>query len=209
MSGHASGAEDARRPRSRRTGPRGREDGVSCGRPWRSSRISRSARDRVLLHRRVDLVAAELRPLEQRRQPADRVAARGEAEQDAAQVLDRRLALPSLEAVPRASTAFHPRVRGDHGATRVGLGLEVVDRVADRRGERRRRRSSGRRTRSGAVPCGGAAQRTTNRRRRRRAGRRRPRARSTGTWAGTWLQRRARGARLARVRRARARQVEC
>ena len=84
--------------------------------------------DRVLLHRRVDLVSAELRLLEQSRQPLDRVGAGGQPEQDAPQILERRLARQPAQAVP-AEHAFHPRVRRDHGPPRVRLGLEVVDRV--------------------------------------------------------------------------------
>ena len=56
------------------------------------------------------------------------------SEQDAPKVLDRRLARRALKAVA-AEHRFHPRVRRDHGPARVGLGLEVVDRVADRRSE--------------------------------------------------------------------------
>ena len=121
--------------------------------------------DRVLLHRDVDLVPAELRLLEEAGQACDRVGARGEPEQDPSQVLDRRLARHAAKPVA-SEHRLHPRVGGDHGAARVGLGLEVVDRV-DRSSRRGPRRHSTRAARLRTRACASATGRPRRRRRRR------------------------------------------
>ena len=114
----------------------------------------------------------------------------GEPEQDAPQVLERRLARQPAQAVP-GEHAFHPRVRGDHGAAGVRLGLEVVDRVGHLRGQVR---GDGR----GAVERHGAAalappvarvERGAGRRRSRRARSRRRSTRTAGCTSTAGLAR--------------------
>ena len=71
-------------------------------------------------------MVAEFRLLEEAGQPLDRCDACGQSEQEALQVLGRRLTRLPAQAVP-AEDAFHPGVRRDDGAARVRLGLEIVD----------------------------------------------------------------------------------
>jgi hypothetical protein len=77
------------------------------------------------------VTVAEPRDLEQVRQRADRLGRHHQSAQRAVDVLERRLGRPARHAAPR-ERAFHPRVGADDRAPRVGLTLDVVDRIVDR-----------------------------------------------------------------------------
>ena len=143
--------------------------------------------DRLLLHLRPHIVRRRTSPMEQRRQARDgalgRELARGRAS---------RYSSGASDGVPRAARgrehALQPGVRRDHGAPRIALGPQVVERRLEHVVERLARRLVVGGSR-GASPA--AARRATRRRaqRERAPGRRRPgqtrtRARSRPRRAG-------------------------
>ena len=90
--------------------------------------------DRILFMSTVDRVVAELRLLEQARQPADGFERVVRPSRMRCRYSSRGLARTAAEPVA-AEDALHPRIRRDYGAARIGLGLEIVDRIAQRAGD--------------------------------------------------------------------------
>src|SRR5689334_25384885 len=81
--------------------------------------------DRVLLHRRVDLVRAVLRALEEPRQTAYGPPAHVQAVERALDVLERRLRFLPRDPVGRKGL-LHAAVGIDNGRARVALGIEIL-----------------------------------------------------------------------------------
>ena len=92
--------------------------------------------DCLLLHLRRHIVSRELRPCEERRQARGGAAADLEVGEDALQVLIGCLGRAAGEPVG-GERALHASVGGDHGASRVRLGPEVVERLLQHVGEAR------------------------------------------------------------------------
>ena len=86
--------------------------------------------DRLLLHRRVDVVVRELSLREQARQARDGVGVGCEVAKHPAEVLVRRLGRVSRNAA-RRKNALHTSVRRDDRASWIRLGAEVVERVVE------------------------------------------------------------------------------
>jgi len=90
--------------------------------------------DCLRLHLRSDVAGRELRLLEELRQPGRVQGADVEVEEDAPEILERCIGLPSRHAECR-ERSLEPRVRGDHRNPCIGLGAQVVEGLAKHVGE--------------------------------------------------------------------------